>query len=123
MASVTCAKCGQVWIRAEDVGFCAKCGAVLEVSTVQINEQPVAAQPKVTPKKKVTIQVWPVIALVSALVLVTVIFSLADEDFNHGVKETFGVDIAALSKMHRELSPIQPMSSNLVLIMLHNCAM
>ena len=94
MASVTCAKCGQVWIRAEDVGFCAKCGAALEVSTVQINEQPVAAQPKVTPKKKVTFQVWPVIALVSALVLGTVIFSLADEDFNLGVKETFGVDIA-----------------------------
>jgi hypothetical protein len=96
MASVTCAKCRQVWLRAEDVGFCAKCGAALfnPEATVQPDQQPPANSPKVTPKKKVSIAWGPTILAFSVLSALIFGLALVSEDINSGLKDFTGINLA-----------------------------
>ena len=101
MASVTCAKCGQVWLRAEDVGFCAKCGAALFNSKATV--QPEADTLKETPKKKASIAWGPTILAFS------VIFALI-----------FGI-LAAATKSPRAISALAGSYSAFLLLIANAC--
>ena len=92
MASVTCAKCGQVWIRAEDVGFCAKCGAALFNSKATV--QPEADTLKETPKKKASIAWGPTILAFSVIFALIFGLALVSEDINSGLKMITGINLA-----------------------------
>ena len=92
MASVTCAKCGQVWLRAEDVGFCAKCGAVLFNSKATV--QPEADTLKETPKKKASIAWGPTILAFSVIFALIFGLALVSEDINSGLKMITGINLA-----------------------------
>ena len=92
MASVTCAKCGQVWLRAEDVGFCAKCGAALFNSKATV--QPEADTLKETPKKKASIAWGPTILAFSVLSALIFGLALVSEDINSGLKMITGINLA-----------------------------
>ena len=92
MASVTCAKCGQVWLRAEDVGFCAKCGAALFNSKATV--QPEADTLKETPKKKASIAWGPTILAFSVLLALIFGLALVSEDINSGLKDFTGINLA-----------------------------
>ncbi|MEN8902692.1 MAG: hypothetical protein ABF312_01745 [Candidatus Nanopelagicales bacterium] len=92
MASVTCAKCGQVWLRAEDVGFCAKCGAALFNSKATV--QPEADTLKETPKKKASIAWGPTILAFSVIFALIFGLALVSEDINSGLKMITGINLA-----------------------------
>ena len=92
MASVTCAKCGQVWLRAEDVGFCAKCGAALFNSKSTV--QPEADTLKETPKKKASIAWGPTILAFSVIFALIFGLALVSEDINSGLKMITGINLA-----------------------------
>jgi uncharacterized membrane protein YvbJ len=92
MASVTCAKCGQVWLRAEDVGFCAKCGAALFNPKATV--QPEADTLKKTPKKKASIAWGPTILAFSVLLALIFGLALVSEDINSGLKDFTGINLA-----------------------------
>ena len=93
MASVTCAKCGQVWLRAEDVGFCAKCGAALFNSKATV--QPEADTLKETPKKKASIAWGPTILAFSVIFALIFGLALVSEDINSGLKDFTGINLAS----------------------------
>ncbi|MBT4949587.1 MAG: hypothetical protein HOK48_06870 [Actinobacteria bacterium] len=92
MASVTCAKCGQVWLRAEDVGFCAKCGAALFNSKATV--QPEADTLKETPKKKASIAWGPTILAFSVIFALIFGLALVSDDINSGLKMITGINLA-----------------------------
>ena len=92
MASVTCAKCGQVWLRAEDVGFCAKCGAALFNSKATV--QPEADTLRETPKKKASIAWGPTILAFSVIFALIFGLALVSEDINSGLKMITGINLA-----------------------------
>ena len=92
MASVTCAKCGQVWLRAEDVGFCAKCGAALFNSKATV--QPEADTLKETPKKKASIAWGPTILAFSVIFALIFGLALVSEDINSGLRMITGINLA-----------------------------
>ena len=94
MGSIFCSKCGVE--SPEDEGFCSKCGTALfkPKATVPPAEPPATDSPEVTPKKKVTFQVVPALIVFGVVIVFTFGWALVDADFNRGVKETVGVDIA-----------------------------
>ena len=92
MASVTCAKCGQVWLRAEDVGFYAKCGAALFNSKATV--QPEADTLKETPKKKASIAWGPTILAFSVIFALIFGLALVSDDINSGLKMITGINLA-----------------------------
>jgi len=96
MGSIFCSKCGVE--SPEDEGFCSKCGTALSstAATVPPAEPPAEDQPKVTPKKKVTFQVLPVIIVFAVIIALIFGLALVSEDFNCGVKGVFGIDLAGL---------------------------
>ena len=91
MASVTCAKCGQVWLRAEDVGFCAKCGAAL--FNPKATALPEADTLKETPKKKASIAWGPTILAFSVIFALIFGLALVSEDINSGLKMITGINL------------------------------
>jgi uncharacterized membrane protein YvbJ len=93
MASVTCAKCGQVWLRAEDVGFCAKCGAALFNPKATV--LPEADTLKETPKKKASIAWGPTILTFSVFFALIFGLALVSEDINSGLKDFTGINLAS----------------------------
>ena len=92
MASVTCAKCGQVWLRAEDVGFCAKCGAAL--FNPKATALPEADTLKETPKKKASIAWGPTILAFSVIFALIFGLALVSDDINSGLKMITGINLA-----------------------------